>query len=519
MVIRSGQLTHEVNRETTGRLRLMFSKHNIRAFLDARCAARAAETFLWYRGQSWSYEDLRRITDGAAAAFARLGLKRGDRVAVLLRNGPDFVFSWLALAKLGVVTAPLHADLTPEEVSQMLRYLEPKVFVREASLDGAAIRLPDGCRVLERTTDLAEVLLSRESLSGVEQPKPDDAADILLTSGTTGKPKGVIQSHRTYVITGEGFADWLKLGERDRLFTCLPLSHINARAYSTMGALAAGASLALEERFSASRFWNWLAESEATEVNAVGAMLQILRNGPPSPADRAHKVRLVYSALAMSEEDHLAFEERFAVRLVVGYGLSESTFGFIHPLEGDRRLHSMGKLRSHPDPQFGNEVRLVEDGKDVPEGEIGEIWLRNAAVFSGYFRDPKATQEALTPDGWLRTGDLARREAGDWHTFVARRKEVIRRRGENLAPAEVEAVVSSHSGVKEVAVVGVSSPLGEEDVAAFVVPAFPGAVTEEALRAHCAARLARFKVPSHWRFLDALPRTSTQRVAKHLLRL
>jgi carnitine-CoA ligase len=497
----------------------MLSKHNIRAFLDARCEARARQTFLWFRGQSWSYEELARTTDGAAAAFARLGLRRGDRVAVLLRNGPDLVFSWLALAKLGVVTAALHTDFTPEEVSRMLQYIDPRAFVCDASLPGSATNPPKECRILERSTDLPEVLTSRESLSGVEQPNPEDPADILLTSGTTGKPKGVIQSHRTYVITGEGFAHWLELNEGDRLFTCLPLSHINARAYSTMGALAAGASLALEERFSASRFWNWLAESEATEVNAVGAMLQILLNTPPSPTDRAHKVRLVYSALAMGEEAHLAFEERFGVRLVVGYGLSESTFGFIHPLEGDRRLHSMGKLRSHPDPQFGNEVRLVEDGKDVPEGEIGEIWLRNAAVFSGYFRDPKATQKALTPDGWLRTGDLARREAGGWHTFVARRKEVIRRRGENLAPAEVEAVLAIHAGVKEVAVVGIPSPLGEEEVAAFVVPAFPGAVNEQDLRTHCASRLAGFKIPSHWRFLEELPRTSTQRVAKHLLKL
>jgi carnitine-CoA ligase len=497
----------------------MFSEHNIRSFLDARCAAGANNTFLSFRGRCWSYEDLGRITDGAAAAFAWSGLKRGHRAAVLLRNGPELIFSWLALAKLGIITAPLHVDFTPEEVTQRLQYLEPKIFVRDLSLVGSAAALPDSCGVLECHSDLADLLLSRDALTGVEQPRPEDPADILLTSGTTGKPKGVIQSHKSYVITGESFAHWLKLGNHDRLFTCLPLSHINARAYSTLGALGVGASLALEERFSASRFWGWLSESGATEVNVVGAMLQILRNASPSPADRSHKVRLVYSALAMSEEDHLAFEERFGVRLVVGYGLSESTFGFIHPLEGERNLHSMGKLRRHPDPRLGNEVRLVEDGKEVSDGEVGEIWLRNPAMFSGYFRDPQATEEALTPDGWLRTGDLARREEGGWYTFVARRKEVIRRRGENLAPAEVEAVLACHPGVQEAAVIGVASPLGEEDVAAFVVPAFPGAVTEEALRSHCASRLAGFKIPTHWRFLETLPRTSTQRVAKHLLKI
>ena len=209
-------------------------------------AARGAkQTFLWSHGQSSSYEDLARTTDGAAAAFARLGLRRGDRVAVLLRNGPELVFSWLALAKLGVVTAALHTDFTPAEVSQMLQYIDPRAFVYDATLSGSVASPPESCKiVLERTTRLAEVLSSREVLSRVEQPSPEDAADILLTSGTTGRPKGVIRNHRTYVITGEGFAHWLKLSEDDRLFTCLPLSHINARAYSVMGALAAGASLA-----------------------------------------------------------------------------------------------------------------------------------------------------------------------------------------------------------------------------------------------------------------------------------
>jgi acyl-CoA synthetase (AMP-forming)/AMP-acid ligase II len=178
----------------------------------------------------------------------------------------------------------------------------------------------------------------------------------------------------------------------------------------------------------------------------------------------------------------------------------------------------MGKLRSHPDPQFGNELRLVKDGKDVPEGEIGEIWLRNAAVFSGYFRDPKATEEALTTDGWLRTGDLARREAGGWHTFVARRKELIRRRGENLAPAEVETVLASHAGVKEVAVVGIPSPLGRKMWPHSLYRLFPERSMRESSH-HCASRLAGFKIPSHWRFLEELHRTSTQRIAKHLLEL
>src|SRR6185503_5969116 len=138
--------------------------------------------------------------------------------------------------------------------------------------------------------------------------------------GTTGRPKAAMLSGRMAVLTGEGFAQWLRLTRDDRLFTCLPLSHINARFYSTLGALAAGASLALEERFSASRFWGWVRETEATEANAIGAMLKILLDRPPEPSDRDHRLRLVYAAPALGREAHLAFERRFGVRLVIGYG-------------------------------------------------------------------------------------------------------------------------------------------------------------------------------------------------------
>ncbi|HEY3174861.1 MAG TPA: AMP-binding protein [Candidatus Polarisedimenticolia bacterium] len=488
----------------------------LRAFLDERCAARGDAVFLWFRGQTWSYADLAAITDGAASAFCRLGLVRGDRVALLMPNGPEAVFTWLALAKLGAVTAPIHSQLTAPEVGAALSRLEPRALVVDETLSDRVSATPPGLRTIG--PELQEILSSRDPLTGVDAPAPEDPADILMTSGTTGRPKGVVQSHRTFVLTGEAFAHWLGLTPEDRLFTCLPLSHVNARAYSTMGALASGGSLALEDRFSASRFWGWLADSAATQCNTIGAMLQIMLKAPPGAADRAHRVRLVYNAPALGQEAHLAFERRFGVRLVIGYGLSESTFGFVHPLQGERRLDSMGRLRSHPDQRFGNEARLVAEGRDVGPGQIGEIWLRNPATFSGYFRDEEATREVLTADGWLRTGDLARRDTGGWHTFVGRDKEIIRRRGENIAPAEVEAALESHPSVKEAAVVGAPSALGEEEVAAFVVLA-PGAnATEEELRAHAAARLAPFKVPSIWRFIDELPRTPTRRVARHLLR-
>lgn len=437
-------------------------------------------------------------TDALAAGLISLGVSPGDRVATRLPTGPEHLLLWLATAKAGIVSCPIHPDLAPPEVERAVTLLEPRAIVDPSG----AVTI--GGSVVAHLPDL---LASRRALHGIDAPAPESIATILTTSGTTGAPKAAMLPHRMAVLSGEGFAHWLHLTEDDRLFSCLPLSHVNARFYTTLGAVAAGASIALEQRFSASRFWGWLRESGATEVNVIGAMLKILGERTAGDDDRAHRVRVVYGALAIGRPAHLAFEKRFATRLVVGYGLTESTFGFIQPDAEPRDLDAMGLPRRHPDPSLPAEVRLVD----------GEIWLRNTATFAGYFRDDAATRETLTGDGWLRTGDLARLGEDGAYTFVGRKKLVIRRRGENLAPAEVEAVLEAHPAVREAAVLGVPSLLGEDDVLACVVFRDGAAASEDELAAHCAARLAPFKVPSRWLVLDALPRTSTQRIAYHLI--
>jgi crotonobetaine/carnitine-CoA ligase len=406
---------------------------------------------------------------------------------------------WLATAKAGIVSCPLHTDLARVELEAALAHLAPRAFM------AASRQLTIGGR---EVASLSELIASRRALTGVEAPKPEAIATILTTSGTTGRPKAAMLSNRMALLTGEGFAHWLALTPADRLFTCLPLSHINARFYSTLGTIAAGASLALEERFSASRFWSWVRAAEATEVNAIGAMLKILLDRAQDAAEGAPALRLVYAAPALGSEAHLEFERRFHARLVIGYGLTESTFGFIHPLGGPRDLDSMGMPRRHPDPSVPAEVRLVE----------GEVWLRNPATFSGYFEDDATTRKTVTDDGWLKTGDLATRSADGSYTFTGRKTLAIRRRGEMIAPGEVEAALEAHRAVLEAGVIGVPSPLGEDDVMAFVALRPGMRATEAELAAHCAALLAAFKVPSRWHFVDALPRTATQRIAYHLLK-
>jgi len=463
------------------------------------CEARGGASFLVFRDRTWSYADTGVITDGLAAELVALGIAPGDRLAVHLPTGPEHLFLWLATAKAGIVSCPLHVGLAAPEIEAALLHLAPRGFVDASgaiSIDGAVV------------ARLTELMAARRALTGVRAPDPEAIATILTTSGTTGKPKAAMLSHRMAVLTGEGFGHWLRLTSDDRLFTCLPLSHINARFYSTLGAIAVGASLALEERFSASRFWSAVGAAGATQANAIGAMLKILLDRAPVADESAHRLRLVYAAPALGRETHLAFERRFLARLVIGYGLTESTFGFIQQLDDARDLDSMGLPRRHPDPEIPAEVRLVD----------GEVWLRNPATFSGYFEDDAATRETLTADGWLKTGDLARRGADGSYTFVGRKKLVIRRRGELLTPGEVEAAIEAHPAVLEAGVVGVPSPLGEDDVMAYVVFRDGARASEQELAAFCASRIAAFKVPTRWKVLDVLPRTPTQRVAYHLLK-
>jgi crotonobetaine/carnitine-CoA ligase len=293
-----------------------------------------------FRGRTWSYAEAGAITDAVAAELLALGVGPGDRLAMRLPTGPEHVFLWLATAKAGIVSCPLHVDLAPPEIDAALAHLAPRGLVDASG--SIVIRGAEAGR-------LSDLMASRRALSGVAAPKAEAIATILTTSGTTGRPKCAMLSHRMAVLTGEGFGHWLGLTAGDRLFTCLPLSHINARFYSTLGAIAVGASLALEERFSASRFWSSLREAEATEANAIGAMLKILLDRPEAADDRDHSLRLVYAAPALGREAHLEFERRFGARLVIGYGLTESTFGFIQPAGDGRDLDAMGIPRRHPD--------------------------------------------------------------------------------------------------------------------------------------------------------------------------
>jgi crotonobetaine/carnitine-CoA ligase len=474
--------------------------------------------WLFFERDTWTLADVAVEVDRHAVGLAERGVVRGDRVALLLGNRPETLFAWLAANRLGAIAAPLNPAFKRPEIAALLRLMGPRALV----VDEHRALAESACADLDADARPLLVAPSELATAGGGAPRafvrPDDIAVMIATSGTTGAPKAVAQTHRAYTLTAEAFPSWLGLGPDDRLLAALPLFHINAQAYSVMGALGAGAGLALLPKFSASTFWEDARRLGATEFNAVGAMVRILLKTEPRAADRAHAIRTCYAALALPEPEHRAFEERFGLAMTVGYGMSETTFGTVWPRGEPPRYGTMGRLRQHPRLGAINRARVVrDDGSDASDGEAGELWLANAATMRGYWAADAATAAALA-DGWLRTGDLVRRDESGFYTFVARKKEVIRRRGENVSAAEIESVLASHPDVREAAAVGVPSELGEDEIVAYVAPQ-PGAVLSvDALRAFVRERLADFKVPSIIHVRDALPRTATERVAKHLLK-
>jgi crotonobetaine/carnitine-CoA ligase len=501
---------------------------NVRDFLEEAAHQVPDETFLRYGADEISYREFNRRVDEAASAWHHLGVRKGDRVAFMLENRPEFLQCWLGLAKIGGILVAINTRWQAAEVEYFLNLTEPRFgLVGEHHRDVfrlAVAAVPTLERVMtfgpNRQFADFSLLLSR-SLSAPPRIElaDDDVISFISTSGTTGRPKAVMQTHGNYVLTGEGYAGWVELQPNERIYLCLPLFHINSQAYTVMGAIAARASIVLVGRFSASRFWSDMTEYGVSVFNYIGSMLMVLMKRAPSAEEREHAVRLTYGGPALPGPVRDEVEARFGFAVISGIGMSETTFGLIEPLHQIRRPGTLGTVRQHPDPRIHNEARVVDDvGLDVPTGEVGELIFRSPVQMKGYYRDPEQTANTIR-DGWLYTGDLVRQDEDGYFYFVDRKKDIIRVRGENVASAEVEQVLNDHAAVREASVVGVPSELTDEDVAAFVVPRFGANTAAEELIEWCRASLAPFKVPRYLWLVQSLPKTETLRTEKHRLRV
>ncbi len=497
--------------------------------LASRARHNATRSMLCYEGQEISYAEFARRVEAAARALAARGIGTRDRVGVMATNSADYVVLLFALARLGAILVPVNPEFGPEEARYILQHAGVRAIAAVPSALGTAraaarplepaawfFMLEGESEGVPRFGDLIAEAPLRALPS---RPLPDATCLMLYTSGTTGFPKGVMHSQSSFVMAGEGFLARMWLQPDDRLMCILPMFHINALFYSLAGAIAAGASLVVVPKFSASQFWKIAAASGATQVNIIAAVGNILARRPRNEFVSGHRLRVVYGAPITPDLERV-FREEFGVPMLIeGYGMTEIPGACNNPYDGEKRPLSMGKAATHPDPRVKfAELRIVDDeGRDLPDGAEGELWVRTPILMQGYYKDPEQTAAAMH-EGWFATGDLVRRDADGYYYFVARKKDIIRRRGENISGAEIDRVAGDHPAVVQCAAIPVPSELGEDEILLAVVRK-PGAeLSAQEIARWCAQRLAPIKVPRYVAFVDSLPQTATHRVAKFKLR-
>ena len=497
--------------------------------LASRARAIPEHSFIEFGDARLTYSQTLARVHEAMALLAAKGVKPGDRVAVMSHNHPATVILFVVLASLSAIMVGLNPDFGEKEARYVLDHSQSSgIICSSAALPTAQAvvgTLPARPWIMTNTANFAGFPVFPEAPPGKQHSAPapigraDDACIIIYTSGTTGYPKGVIHSQNSVVLAGEGFVRRMHLQPEERLLCILPMFHVNAIFYSLFGTIAAGATLLLEEKFSASNFWKTVAARKATETNTIAAVMNILMRRSREEFVPGHTLRKIYGA-PFSPEIYHVYEQEFGVpHLIEGYGMSEIPGACSNPFDGERRKGAMGKPSLHPDPTVNlAEVRIVDDDfNEVPVGTTGEIVVRTPTIMKGYYRDPEATAAAFR-DGFFLTGDLGWMDADGYLWFVARKKDVIRRRGENISGAEIDLVAGAHPEVVEAAAIGVPAELGEDEVLLAVVKKTGSTLTEHALAQWCRARLAPFKVPRYVLFVDALPHTPTHRIAKFEMR-
>lgn len=483
--------------------------------------------FMVYEGRTWSWQEFHDALLRTARMLAARGIRHGDRVAVMARNNPGHPLMLFALARLGAIMVPVNPEFGVAEARYVLHHAgvaavacgaDTLAVAREASsgIDPQPwFMLTDGAA--EGVPALDALIAAAPDAALPPNAAAEDTCLIVYTSGTTGFPKGAMHSQRSFVTCGEAFVQRIYVQPDERIMIVLPLFHINALFYSVAGTLAAGACMIIVPRFSASTFWQTAADSGATEVNLIEAIGAILMNRPRSEFRSGHRITKIYGARQAVVE---TFRNDFHIpHLIGGYGMTEIPGVTCSPFEGPQKPGSMGPLGRHPDPaRPWAQCRVVDDeGRDVPVNGVGELAVKTPIIMQGYFRDPEQTKAAFR-DGWFLTGDLVRRDADGYFFFVARKKDIIRRRGENIAGAELDRVVGSHPAVHEAAAIPVPAELGEDEILVAVVLKPGQALTAQEIAQWCRERLAPQKVPRYVVLVDELPHTPTHKVAKMALR-
>jgi len=443
-----------------------------------------------------------------SGGFASLGIGAGDVVATMLPNCVEMVLTLFAAWRMGAAVTPVNPVLTADEAGYQLRDSRAKVVIADSAssqkLSGADVRI----------VPVDDV---RRTLGGPVPPlrtEPADLALLVYTSGTTGRPKGVMLDHANLAAMTEQIITVLEIGPTTRCLLVLPLFHVNGIMASVVSPLAAGGSTVILAGFDPKAFWQQVERHRPTYFSAVPTIYLVLNSLPPEVKPDLSSLQFVVCGAAPMPADAIVeFERRYGIPVVEGYGLSEGTVAStINPLHGTRKPGTVGLALP------GQEVAIVDDeGRHRPQGAVGEVVIRGRNVMRGYLGKPEATTEALR-DGWLYTGDVGHLDPDGYLVLVDRKKDMIIWGGENIYPKEIEGVLYQHPAVQEAAVVGRPDPVyGEQSVA--YVSLRPGMqASSDDLAEHCKASLARFKVPRDLYVLDTLPKNTIGKILKGPLR-
>jgi crotonobetaine/carnitine-CoA ligase len=458
------------------------------------------------------------------ARYAAAGYGLGHRVSILFEQRPEFFFHYYALNALGVSVVPINPDYRREEIAYVVEHSESCLAVavdnRLEDMQAVAASLGGTIPVLSFER-FPEVLPKAPTPPLAGKPDGTTEAALLYTSGTTGRPKGCILTNEYFHHFGLCYVHLggrLKMEEGvERIYNPLPLHHANCLSISAPAMLHLGGCLIFPDRFHASTWWKDVVVTRATAVQFQGIIPNVLLKLPVDPLEQQHQVRFALCA-GVEPSLHETFEKRFGMALVEMWAMSE-TGRLISDNHEPRKIHT----RSFGKPALGTEARVVDENmNEQPAGTPGELVVRHSAAtprkgfFSGYLKNEEATEESWQ-GGWFHTGDVAVRDAEGVFYFMDRKKNIIRRSGENIAAAEVEACLTFHPEVKQVAVLAVPDELREEEVMACIIakpPGVPGPELASKLFDYAFERLAYFKVPAYYLFMDSLPTGTSAKVQK-----
>jgi crotonobetaine/carnitine-CoA ligase len=495
----------------------------IRDLIEKAAEKTPKKTFFILNDQEIAYEDFLLTVKRVANGFLSLGVRKGDRVAILLHNCVQFPYAWLAANMIGAVMVPVNARFVDKEALHVLNHSEAKVLATSEAHLGMIGNIRNQLPALETIISIdgqsenvlyfGDLLEASPDLERVAIDGQRDLAAILYTSGTTGTPKGCMATHDYYVNLAYMQADLFGLSSEDRVYTAQPFYYMDPQ-WNTLMAMTCNATVVVSEKFSTGRFWDEIRRRDITCFYCIGSMTSFLYNMPPSPLDKEHRLRVVQTS-GISSRIHKAWEERFNVPVYEVYASTETTVDIAVPIGADRKAGTACIGR----PVWYREARIVDDNDvEAPRGAVGEIALkRGRGMMLGYYKDEAATEEAFR-GGWFHSGDLGYvDEDGDFH-FAGRKKDIIRRGGENISAASIEHVLMTHPDILDAAAIPVPDRIRGEEVKVYVVPRPGGALTYEEILKFSEENLGAFKVPRYIEFRDSLPKTPSERVQKEKLK-